>query len=124
MRITLLFLSLICILQMISSCTKDKPNEVTGINPCDTTYFALTIRPIITTKCMGNNAGCHIAGGSGSGDFSKYIQLKDKVDQGAFKDRVLTIKDMPPSTTPLPVLSDAERTLLEDWADNGAVGCD
>lgn len=106
-----------------SSCLNDK-NEDVGLNSCDTTYYATTIRPIILTHCMGNNAGCHVSGGSGEGDFAKFLQLKDKIDNGAFNDRVLVTKDMPPSTTPLPALSDASRLLLENWVNSGAEGCD
>lgn len=108
----------------IAACTSEKASLVPANTGCDTTYYALTIKPIIETHCMGNNSGCHINGGSGNGDFNKYLVLKDKVDNLTFNQRVLQDKDMPPPGTPLPQLDDADRTLLENWVNDGAIGCD
>ncbi len=122
MRVTTVFL-LLLITTAVSSCLNDKADEMTGINPCDTTYCAQVIKPIIQTHCMGNNAGCHVFGGSGEGDYANFNQLKEKVNLGIFADRVFITKDMPPSTTPLPALSNADRLLLENWVNAGAQGC-
>ena len=108
----------------MSACLNDKPDEMIGFNPCDTTYYALTIRPLVQTHCMGNNAGCHITGGSGSGDFAHFINLKDKIDAGSFQDRLFNIKDMPPVGSVLPELSDSDRTILQNWVNDGYPGCD
>jgi hypothetical protein len=107
---------------MTSSCLNDKPDDTVPASGCDTTYYGTTIYPIIETKCMGNNPACHITGGSGNGDYSKFVNLKQKIDNGSFQDRVFVVKDMPPAG--YPQLTQAELNILTDWVSSGYPGCD
>jgi hypothetical protein len=108
----------------VASCLNDKGDSTITV-PCDTTsYYHVTIKPLIETHCTGNSSNCHIAGGAGNGDFTKYSVLKEKIETGIFQQRVFILKDMPPDPTELDTLSDSERTILEDWVNSGYEGCD
>ena len=105
-----------------SSCLNDKPDTVLTASGCDTTYYGKTIYPIIQLRCMGNNPACHITGGSGNGDYSKFFNLQQKIDNGSFQDRVFVVKDMPPAG--YPSLTQQEIDILTAWVTNGYPGCD
>lgn len=117
----LITISVLITVSALTSCLNDKIDESAQL-PCDSSStYITTIRPIIETHCMGNNSGCHITGGSGDGDFSKYADLKDKIDEGSFKDRVFDIMDMPMPA--LPPLTGSQIDSLKSWINAGAPGC-
>lgn len=115
-------LLLAIILSGFFACSNEKAALVPENNPCDTTYYALHIRPLIQTHCMGNLSGCH-AGGSVNGDFTSYAVVAEKCQSGAFEQRVFIDKDMPASSS-LPTLSDSNRDTLQAWYNAGYAGCD
>jgi hypothetical protein len=108
----------ICALIITTSCLKKKANKiittqvVTTTNQCDTTSFAKHIQPILKNSC--NLSSCHGPSLSGRGDFSTYNTTKIKVDDGTFKNRVITLKNMPPSG-----LTTTEYNLIKCWVDKG-----
>lgn len=100
----------------ISSCTNEKREvEVPQENVCDSmdVSYANDIAPMINLNC--GSPSCHGSGGS-QGDMSTYNLLKNYVDQGEISDRVLILKDMPPSGP----LNDIDLEKLNCWIENGA----
>lgn len=96
-----------------SSCTSEKA-EPLSVGCTTTISYAADIDTIIVEKCES----CHAAGGTGTGDFTNFAELKAKVDGGSFKTRVFTLKDMPQSgSTPL---TEAEMGKLKCWIEQGA----
>lgn len=93
-----------------------KPEPVVDCVP-GTNGFASKIKPIINAKC--STPGCHISGGTGNGWFDTYENLKEKVDDGSFNDRVFVKKDMPPIGHP--PLTEDELKSLKCWVNNGAL---
>ena len=83
----------------LSACYYDNEEELYPNLDCTTKTisFSSDISPIINTKCA--TTGCHVQGGSGSGIFENYNQIKAKVDNGSFRNRVIIQKDMPPSSS-------------------------
>lgn len=79
----------------LTSCKKDKAEPVI-ISVCDTlpASYGAQISAIILNSCAV--AGCHVAGGSGLGDFTTYTGVKAKADNGSLKLRAADLKDMPP----------------------------
>ncbi|MDX9751101.1 MAG: hypothetical protein RBT71_08495 [Flavobacteriales bacterium] len=77
-------------------------------------YWATTVQPLIMTRCAV--AGCHVAGGTGTGDFTQYANVKSAVDNGTFQYQVFTARTMP-TTGPLPA---CEIQKLEAWVHEGA----
>ena len=97
---------------LLGSCTFEKSEPLPA--GCTTTiYYIADIKPIIDSKCVT----CHTTGAS-QGDFTSYAVVKAKVDNGSFKNRVFTIKDMPPGGNPQ--LSEPELAKLKCWMDQGA----
>lgn len=112
MRYLLLFISFAII---IISCNKDVlPIKVTPVTLCDTVNsdYTTDISPLINNSC--NLSGCH-GMGSSNGDFTTYNGVKAKVNSGAFENRVITIKDMPPGGLP-----DSSFYKLKCWIERGA----
>src|ERR1044072_4607748 len=83
-------LLLISAFAFIASCTYEK-GEVPVIaaeEQCDSTIsYADDIAPLMMNYCVG----CHVSGGTGSGDFTDYTGVKQKVDNGSLKNRVLDV---------------------------------
>jgi len=115
------FLLLFGIVIATGSCYYDNEEELYEFyytsNPCDTTSitFSGTIFPIIQGNCA--TTGCHVAGGSGPGLLENYDQVKAIVDNGKLENRVLVLRNMPPSGP----LTDCQLILIQRWLDNGAV---
>jgi hypothetical protein len=108
------FLLLIPVFAFAGSCTYDK-GEVPVKDECDSTVsYATDIAPLTTTYCNS----CHIAGGTGTGDFTTYAGLKEKADNGTLKYHVIDIADMPQAGSPQ--LSAAERKLIGCWIKQGS----
>lgn len=101
----------------VNACYYDKEDLLYGDLQCDTTNvsFNADINPIIQNSCA--IVGCHIQGGSGNGLFENYDQIKSKVDNGSFSQRVIIQQDMPPSNP----LSDCQIEHLLQWLNDGAL---
>jgi uncharacterized membrane protein len=107
-NIALIGLSLFAI-----SCASKKADPLPA--GCATTiFFATDIKPIIDSNCVS----CHQAGGSGTGDYTVFSELKAAAVSGTIKNRVFVLKDMPPagSTT----LTPDQLTKLNCWIQQGA----
>ena len=106
----------ITIALLLSSCYKDNEEYLYGEIDCDTTAvsFNKDIFPIIQINCTVT--GCHKAGGTAPGTFENYNQIKAKVDDGDFKNRVLISQDMPPGVP----LTDCQISHITKWLDDGA----
>ncbi len=95
------------------SCTSDKEQPL-SVGCSSTIYFATDVKPIIDAACVG----CHFAGAAAGGDFAVYSEIKGKVDNGSFKNRVFVLKDMPSAgSTPL---TEGELGKLNCWLEQGA----
>lgn len=97
---------------LLGSCTFEKavPMSTECLAPVS---YSTDIDTIISVKC----GGCH---GSGSldGNLTDYAVLKSKVESGAFKNRVFTLKDMPQGG---PALPEDELSKLKCWIEQGAL---
>lgn len=100
---------------MLEGCTVDKGEAAVSL-PCDTTRitYANTVQAIVSTNCT-TTPGCHQPA-SPEGDMTGYELLMLKVSSGAFRQRVIVDKTMPP-TGPLPL---EERQKIECWLREGA----
>ena len=99
------------------NCKKDNEEELYGKDECnpEMVSFSKFILPLINNSCA--TTGCHVQGGSGNGLFENYDQVKVKIDNGSFEQRVLVSKDMPPSQN----LSDCQIKTIRKWIDEGAL---
>jgi hypothetical protein len=108
-----LLLFAICSMGVIS-CTNDKGEAPTlGCTPMS---YTADIMPIVTAKCA--TTGCHVSGGTGTGDFTTYAGFKAKVDGGQLNNRLYIAKDMPPGGSPQ--LSQEELDKIKCWMEQGA----
>jgi hypothetical protein len=111
-----IFLSLLSVL-FLSSCTSDKsqPEIKLELGECDSLDVKYTnkIAPLIANNC--STPGCH-DNGSFNGVFTDYNGVKEKVDNGSFRNRVLVLKNMPPSNA----LTALELKEIECWLNAGA----
>lgn len=84
---------------------------------CDTVAVSYdkTIRPIIESTC--SITSCHVAGGTGNGIFGSYAGVKEKVDNGSFRERVVNLQNMPPNVP----LNSCQIKLIEAWLDQGSL---
>lgn len=108
----------IAIILGLSSCTKDKTEELPcgGYETSQLKYSGL-VRNIINTSCSGN-VDCHGTPQSqtGGGDLTTYALVKEKIDNGSFNNRVFILKDMPQGSS----LSECDYKIMKDWFDAGA----
>ena len=106
----------ICFAMLMSGCYYDKEDLLYGNDDCqvDAVSYSMNIEPIINTSCA--TSGCHAQGGSGIGIFDSYAGVKDKVDNGSFRQRVIADRDMPPGTP----LSNCQIKYIEEWLNQGA----
>lgn len=103
----------------LCACTKEIGKNLdlipsSPVSSCDTVKFAAHILPIINSNCLS----CHSGSGPGNGNFTSYSGIKQKVDNGSFKARVV---DLLP--TPMPqggALPAQQIALIKCWLDNGA----
>lgn len=107
---------LIIILFTLQSCYNDNEEDLYGPVLCDTAdiTYSEDVAPIINSSCA--TSGCHVAGGTGPGNFTVFSELLAKVNNGSFENRVLVQKTMPPGTA----LINCELDILQTWIDNGA----
>ncbi|MBI1266702.1 MAG: hypothetical protein GC193_04625 [Cryomorphaceae bacterium] len=100
----------------LTSCYYDVESELYPNQNCDTPatlVYATDVAPIIANSC--GIAGCHVSGGTGTGNFETYEGVKAKVDDGSFEARTFVQKNMPP--TPL---NTCDLELLQAWVAAGA----
>lgn len=76
--------------------------------------YVSNVKFILDQKC----ATCH-DGPSRKGDFTNFAGVIEKVNSGAFKQRVFVQKDMPPYGGGDP-LSNTELNILKEWLEKGA----
>lgn len=121
MRYFLLLLSA-ALLFLSNGCYYDNQEELYPNSFCDTVNISYSgaIEPIIIAKCA--TPGCHVAGGSGSGDFTTYAGVIAKIqNNGPFLASILMSPDaipMPPSGSPQ--LRSCEVRKIELWIAAGA----
>ena len=97
-----------------ASCTSEKgdiPKPKLDPDECASVSYTNDIAPFIAANC----AGCHNSGFAGN-DLTAYSGLKQKADNGSFRNRVLIIKDMPGYC----VISASDKKKIECWLSNGA----
>jgi hypothetical protein len=108
------------------ACTQDQLPEPTIADTClDSipTYLG-QIESIIQTSCA--YAGCHLDG-TAPGVYTSYEGLLPNIESGAFRERVINLKDdpnigMPPDYAPEgrpKDLSQEELDLIQCWLDSG-----
>jgi hypothetical protein len=100
----------------LSSCYYDNEEDLYGIT-CDTTAvsYSADIWPIIETNCQ---TGCHAPGGSAIGHiFTDHASVLAKVTNGSMMNRVVELRNMPPSG----VLTDCQVNRMRAWILQGAL---
>jgi hypothetical protein len=107
---------------MFTSCTYDEFDfqESAPQLSCDTINqitFSEKAGLIIAANCA---LSCHVIGGTAPGNFNNYMELKEKVIDGSFENRVFILKDMPPDYSPGPkFLNDCDLEILKAWINAG-----
>lgn len=97
-----------------SSCTYESVEPVNKIVVTDSVIsYAKTIGPLVDAQCNS----CH-SNGSSDGDFMTYAGLKNKADNGSLYNRVVVVKDMPPSGSG--TLTDLEISYMAAWIKQGS----
>jgi len=109
----------------IHSCTNDQLPEPTVPESCEDAVptYDNEIKPIIDNSCA--YAGCHL--GTAPGIYDNYEGVKNMIESGSFRERVVIQKDdpflgMPPDNAPdgrPKDLSMEELELIECWLENG-----
>ena len=100
------------------SCTNDKVEDP---NPCsfetaDLTYNGI-IKSVISSNCA-NSSACHGTpqDANAGGQLTSYALLQEKINSGAFNNRLFILKDMPMGTS----LNECDYKKLKAWYDAGA----
>lgn len=102
-------------LMIFAACTHDNAEDLNPISTCETTgiTYQNTVKALMDAHCVV----CHSDRGSAFWlDLSTYQGVKAAVDNGTFSNRVLVLKDMPPSG-PLPT---CDVNKLTQWIADGA----
>ena len=118
-KFPLIVLALVGGLSLFSGCYYDVESDLYPSNFCDTTNtaFAETIQPILQGNCA--LPGCHVPGGTGTGDFTTYEGFLAQVTNGAVPQAIQHLGNaslMPPSGK----LSDCDINKILLWVDAGA----
>jgi len=121
-RLIYSFLLLGGITFLAQSCYNDIEDELYPLTVIDSNVtYKTDIGPIIQANCV---SGCHQPGGTAEGvaifDNSTdlgFAEIKKKVDQGRFENRVVVLKDMPPSGP----LSNEDIAKIQLWLADGAL---
>ena len=100
---------------ILASCTFEKVVPLPeGCN--ETVFYLKDVKPIIEAKCVT----CHSSVPTylNAADFTNYSIIKEKIDDGSFKNRVFNLKDMAPSGSNQ--LTEMELAKLRCWLGQGA----
>lgn len=102
-----------------TGCYYDVQSELYPDHYCDTsnTAYTIAIQPIMQSDCA--LPGCHVPGGTGTGDFTTYDGLLPQVSNGAVVASIQGtggISPMPPSGK----LSDCDIRKIVLWVNAGA----
>jgi mono/diheme cytochrome c family protein len=103
-----------CVAVIISCKTTTKP-VATTTPPAPPVVAATTYKNSIKNIIDDNCAGCHRSG-SPKGDFTNYAGVREKIDNGSFKELVIEKKTMPPREP----LSSADFNKVKQWLESGA----
>lgn len=103
----------------VSGCNYENEEDLYPMNFCDTTNvgYSSTVLPIIQANCA--IPGCHVSGGTGTGNFTTYAGLKGQVTNGRLIPSIEQASNaaaMPPSGK----LSDCEIAKIVIWVQQGA----
>ncbi|MFZ1617209.1 MAG: hypothetical protein WAT41_07650, partial [Flavobacteriales bacterium] len=118
----ILIAALLCALALVllqSGCYYDKEADLYPMNFCDTLSvgYSSNVQPIIQANCA--IPGCHVPGGSGTGDFTAYNGLSTQITNGKLVPAVQQSGGaafMPPSGK----LSDCDVATIARWVAGGA----
>lgn len=115
---------LACVIVTLGACTTDALPEPISL-PCDgeTPTYEGQIREIVERTCA--YSGCHLGGAPGI--YDNYQGLLSDLENGTFRQRVITSKDnptigMPPNYAPegrAEDLTDDELMMITCWLDGG-----
>lgn len=122
MKNSISFIMLLIIVMFHSSCLYDKGELAQPVSGCDTSFYRLEIKPVIDNNCA--TAGCHVPGGSGTGDFTTYASTKNRLPN-PIKTRINIADVNNPLHMPQGVILPADDLAkLNTWIDEGFPGCD
>lgn len=79
----------------------------------ETVTYEENTREIIGVNCA--TAGCHIAGGDGTGDYTSYESMRSWLNEDFFE-KVIRTNEMPPVGSP--PLSPEDREILLCWIED------
>lgn len=102
-----------------SGCYYDVESDLYPMNFCDTmsVSYSNNIQPIVQANCA--ISGCHVPGGTGTGDFTSYNGLASQIANGKLVPAVQQTTgaaSMPPSGR----LSDCDIATIVNWVAAGA----
>ncbi len=113
---------LISVYLVLFSCTKEvidistpDTTDTAAVKFCDTITYSKHIKNTLSSHCTL----CHVAGGSGPGDFTNFGEVEFAIDSRGLEDRVLD----PNALSPMPPrggMTDEEKDQLKCWIDAGA----
>ena len=108
-----------CAFLIFFSCTKEvidiSTPDTSAISFCDTVTYGTHITDFLNTHCTT----CHVAGGSGPGDFTNYSEIKSELDQGDLEEKVFDPNTGSPMPPPGGGLTTEEKDRLQCWIDAG-----
>lgn len=86
---------------------------------CDSNYiYSSGIHQVLQEKCATEK--CHVKGGGGPGDFTNYLEVKEKVNSGKLEQYIFDFDLMPPQGSGLEKLTECEKLKLRKWINDGA----
>ncbi len=114
----LLLSGILLMIGSFSGCYYDNEEYLYPGGTCDTANVGWTsvIAPIVQQKCA--TPGCHVPGGTGTGDFTQQAEVTASVNDGSFRVSVLGARTMPPNSSA--PLSNCELKQVQVWLDAGA----
>lgn len=121
MRAITVFLALCAAILLLASsgCYYDVESDLYPSTFCDSsvTTYSAAIMPIIQSNCA--TPGCHVAGGTGTGDFTTYDGVRSQVVSA----RLIPSVQQDAGAIPMPPagkLSNCDIGKIVRWVNNGA----
>ena len=101
----------------VAACKKNATTPTSSLDCSNIpTSFTNDVVPIVNNACVS----CHNSGYA-YGDFTSYLGIKAKIDNGSFKLRTIDQKSMPPSNLSGPTsLTSTELNILSCWIEAGS----